>query len=303
MKLFLTIIFFINSLIGFCQVDLFFPLKNEFNWATFEKQNNELKARFMENLPEEIEYYKTSEYAFPKLESHLHVIDFNGDGLDDIILDGWSGGEANAIQVFINTGQSFVKILIAYKEVHDIIFDNGKVHRLYIQSGDGEGGDYTVRNQIIRFDYSSTIPKIDHISAMQYMRGGEWSSITPDYPSHYFDNPIKFEVLNDNYNIRFSPLIDDTTQVWIGKERNGNSLGKIKAGSIGYALGEEVDSTGRIWWFVAMNPDTKIDESVFYDDLGRGDEIEIAPYRLGWISSRYVKKVVFCTITGQPKSD
>ena len=45
------------------------------------------------------------------LENHLHVIDFNDDGLDDIVFEGSLGGEADAIMIFINTGLSFEEIL------------------------------------------------------------------------------------------------------------------------------------------------------------------------------------------------
>ena len=38
------------------QVDLFFPLSNEFDWASIEKQNQELKAKFIQNLPNEFDF-------------------------------------------------------------------------------------------------------------------------------------------------------------------------------------------------------------------------------------------------------
>jgi hypothetical protein len=117
---------------------------------------------------------------------------------------------------------------------------------------------------------------------MQYLNNN-----IEQYPSTYFEKLIKFEVLNDNYNIRFAPVIDDTTEVWYcGEPQNGNSMGKIKSGSIGYALAEKVDSSGRVWWFVALEPDSEIIDSLYYDNDIRSDS-----YRLGWISSRFVKMI------------
>ena len=142
--------------------------------------------------------------------------------------------------------------------------------------------EYIGINKIFSVDYSSSLPKINAISKMEYL-----NNAIEKYPSHYFDKPIRFEVLNNKYNIRFSPIIDDTTEVWYcGEPQNGNSLGKIKAGSIGYALAEATDSTGRIWWFVAMSPDSEIYKPIYYDKTISPDT-----YKLGWISSKFVKEI------------
>ena len=261
MRLFLTIVFILNSLIGFCQVDLFFPLKNEFDWKSVEKQNDELKAKFIKNLPKELDFYRQYYEIFPNLydlEACLHIIDFNDDGLDDIIFDGLVDGEGRMIIIFINIGNSFVNIFTEYQELHKIVFKNGKVHKLYIQDGGCCCATIGI-NKIFNVDYSSKLPKINSISQMQYI------IYYTKLPNNYFDKPIKFEVLNNKYNIRFSPIIDDTTEVYYcGEPEMGNSLGKIKLGSIGYALAEEVDATGRIWWFVAISPDAEIYESIYY---------------------------------------
>ena len=265
-----------QSSIGKTQVDLFFPLTKQFEWAKLEKQDQELKTRFLKNLPDDFEFY-TQYGNMSNLEASLHVVDFNGDGLNDIIFNGYLGGEAEYIIIFINTGQSFTKIFTEIQTFHKVVFENGKVQKMYIQDG-GCCCEYLLTNKIFSVDYSSDFPKINLISQMQYLNNS-----VEEYPSSYFEKPIKFEVLNDKYNIRFSPVIDDTTQVWYcGEPQNGNSLGKIKSGSIGYALAEKVDSTGRIWWFVALHPNSGIYEPIYYND---------EDYKLGWISSRFVKEI------------
>jgi hypothetical protein len=262
------------------QVDLFFPLNKEFEWTNFEKQDQELKTRFINNLPDDFEFY-TQYGDMSNFETGLHVVDFNADGLNDIIFTGYFGGEAENILIFINTGQSFAKIFTETRKIHKIVFEKGKVQKMYIQDG-GCCCEYLLTNKIFSVDYSSELPKINLISQMQYLNNS-----IEEYPSSYFEKTIKFEVLNDKYNIRFSPVIDDTTQVWYcGEPQNGNSLGKIKLGSIGYALAEKIDSTGRIWWFVALHPNSKIYESIYYED-----DIRPNSYKLGWISSRFVKEI------------
>jgi hypothetical protein len=152
---------------------------------------------------------------------------------------------------------------------------------LYIRDG-GCCCDYIGINKVFSVDYSAALPKISPINKMQYINNS-----VEKYPSRYFERPIKFEVLNNKYNIRFSPVIDNTTEVgYCGMEITGNSLGKLKSGSVGYALAESVDSTGRVWWFVAIDPTSEIYESIYYNDT-------IIPntYKLGWISSRFVKMI------------
>ena len=273
-----------DNLTSFCQFDLFFPLQEEFDWAKIEKQNHELKIEFIKNNPKEFEYYRLdyeNSLTLSDLEHDLHIIDFNGDGLDDIIFDGESGSEAREISIFINIGRSFSKIFTEYQEIYKMVIENGRVHKLYIRD-EGCCCEYIGISKIYCVDYSRTFPEINLISKMEYLNHGYEGD--REYPSHYFDKPVKFEVLNNQYNIRFSPVMDDTTQIhYCGEPRNGNSLGKIKSGSIGYALAEKVDATGRVWWFVALEPQSKIYESIYNETIDT--------YKLGWISNKFVKEI------------
>jgi hypothetical protein len=273
---------FINSLTSYCQQDLYFPLSNEFDWSKIEKQKSDLKAKLIKDFPNEFEYYRQVRDIGPNmkdLDSCLHVIDFNNDRLDDLIFDGWSGGEPRLISIFINNGKSFDKVFTDYQGIHKMIFQDNKVSKLYIQDW-GCCCEYIVRNKIYSVNNNSKLPKIQLINQLQYIERTE-------FPVKYFDKPIKFEVSNNNYKIRFSPVIDDTTEVgYCGELRNGNWLGKIKSGTLGYALSEKSDTTGRIWWFVAIVPDSQLSESLYFDI-----KEESKSYKLGWISSRYVKRI------------
>ena len=289
MKHWLTTLFVLNTLIGFGQVDLFFPLTKEFEWTSLEKQNQELKEKFIKEHIDEFEYYRTNEKYMPTmsdLENCVHIMDFNGDGLDDIIFNGTLGTEPDYVVIYINTGKSFVKIFEETQKIHKMVFENGKVSRLYIQDN-GCCCETIGTNKIFNVDYSCELPKINLLSQMQYLNNRATYNGVAQYPSNYFEKLIKFEVLNDRYNIRFSPILDDTTEVChCGEPANGNSLGKIKSGSIGYALAEKTDSTGLIWWYVAMSPNTELYESLYIGLQYRPND-----YRIGWISSRFVKKI------------
>jgi hypothetical protein len=275
----IIVLLILNCLAVFSQPELLFPLKNEFSWKDVEKTNDALKNTFVNHLPKELEYYKQVEDSRTKILKSLHVIDFNNDGLDDLVFDGWGGGEPDKISIFLNNGKSFVHLFTDLQGIHKLVTDHRKVVKLYIQDW-GCCCEVITTNKIYNVNYSSGIPKFELQSQMQFMNQGE-------LPVSYFDRPIKFSILNNDYNIRLAPLIDDTTEVYYcGLPRKGNGLGKLSAGTIGYGLSQKTDSTGRVWWFVAITPETVIKESMFHDSKD-----EPRDYKLGWISSRYIKKL------------
>lgn len=280
MKSLLALLCLFNFLTSYGQPDLFFPVKNEFKWSAIEKLNAKLKGQLIKEFPKEFQFYRESR-SLTELDSCLHVFDFNNDGLDDIIFDGWSGGEPRLIEIFINTGQTFEKIFTDYQGIKKLTFEKNRVTKLYIDDW-GCCCDYTDRNKIYEVDYSSKIPSLRIVSQLQYINNTV-------FPESYFNKPVKFEVINNNYNIRLSPVIDDTTHNgYCGELRNGNYTGKLKSGDTGYALAEKKDATGRTWWYVAINPNEKILESLYFDA-----QDEPKSYKLGWISSRYVKIIEY----------
>ncbi len=282
MRPLLLMLILVKTLTSYSQQDLFFPLRNEFSWSNIEKQNSDLKAKLLKDFPNEFENYRRERGVglnMNDLDSCLHVIDFNNDNLDDLIFDGWSGGEPRLISIFINNGKSFDKVFTDYQGIHKMIFHDNSVSKLYIQDW-GCCCEYIVNNKIYSVNNNLKIPSFQLISKLQYIERTE-------LPVKYFDKPIKFEISNNNYKIRLSPLLDDTTEIgYCGELRKGNWVGKIKSGTLGYALSEKSDATGRIWWFVAIVPNSQLSESLFYDV-----KEEPESYKLGWISSRFVKRI------------
>jgi hypothetical protein len=267
-----------NSLVSFAQEDLFFPLKNEFSWSGIEKPNKVLKTRFIKNSPKEFEYYRQNDKNFPSLkdlDSCLHVFDINDDGLDDILFDGWYF-ETNIIQIFLNNGKTFNKVLSEFQGIVKMIIENNKVSKIYIQDW-GCCCEINTINKVFSVNYNSDIPKFELLNQQKFLHVFE-------LPDKYLDKPIKFSVLNNNYNIRFAPIIDDSTEIDECEQFIGNVIGKVQNSAEGYCLAQKTDSTGRIWWYVAFKPETKI-KSVFK----YYSKYEPKEYKLGWISSRFVK--------------
>jgi hypothetical protein len=266
----------------YSQQNLFFPLKNEFQWKEIEKKDDNLLEKFKKEQAEVFSYYfeeneDTSNLRI--LDTCLHVIDFNYDGLNDIVFDGPNGSEANFIYFFLNKGNSFELLFEGLQGIFKMEMNNHKISKIYIQDW-GCCCEYIIRNYIYEFNYETSIPKIELINSFQYLKDTE-------LPISYLEQPIEFKVLQNKYNIRTSTNLNDTTTLFdCGEIVTGNVLGKISSESIGYALSEKTDATGRIWWYVALKPETTIFNSRFYDP-----EEEAKSFKLGWISSRFVEKL------------
>jgi len=97
---------------------------------------------------------------------------------------------------------------------------------------------------------------------------------------------IPFKVSSEKYNLRLSPEIDSTTD-YFGRDFYGNEIAEYPKGSLGYALAEKKDSSGRIWWFVLMTNNI-IPIRSFYP---RWEGAPIKYFSIGWMSSKYLERL------------
>jgi len=67
-------------------------------------------------------------------------------------------------------------------------------------------------------------------------------------------------------------------------ERLGNSPGTVNKGTLGNAY--SIDDTGRIWWYVAISTEYKLNESVLYME-----DLHSNSYYVGWMSNRFLTKL------------
>ena len=82
-----------------------------------------------------------------------------------------------------------------------------------------------------------------------------------------------FTVLNDNYNLRYSPEIlnEPCEEYPDGTNYCGNQYLTLNKGTIGTAISKSTDETGRVWWLAKI-------------------PINSNKSRVGWLSSRFVEK-------------
>lgn len=254
-------------------------LSTEFKWSDIEKENHLLKKRFIELTPNEFEIYRLKEPYTPTLSdliNDLHVIDINNDGLDDVVFDGMSGGEPREIAIFLNNGNTFSKIFTDYQGITKIEIQNGILTKINIKDW-GCCANFIVTTKFYDVEYKDGVFEFNQKMSFKYVE----NTVLPD---KYWSATKTVEILNDNYNLRFSPEIDDKTIIYLDTEPTfGNTIGKLSKNSFAIALGESTDATGRIWFFVALTPEFELKESYLYDSKN-----EMKSYKCGWISSRFV---------------
>lgn len=255
-------------------------LNKSFDWKTVEKNNPKLLEDFINSTPDEFDYYKQEKKYYPNindLKNDLHVIDLNNDNLDDIVFDGYTGGEPREISFFINTGKLFEKIFSDLQGISKMEFNNNVLSKLIINDW-GCCGEFVITQKeydvfpnygILLFELKRTLKYIDNT----------------ELPTEYWLKPKTIEVLNDKYNLRYSPTIDKVTESFYSpKPTYGNIIGNLSKGVEAIAIGESTDETGRIWFFVSVLPKYNISNSYFYDIPGSQKS-----YKCGWVSSRFVK--------------
>ncbi len=263
-----------------------FPFRDTtFTWKSVEKQNAVLKQRFINAssalLKNERDFYSNEFEPITKFYGAIHILDINNDGLDDVIYAGSTGGEGNEVVVFLNTKDGFKKVFRGLQYVRKLEFKDGKLFRLYILD-DGCCAEWIDFNRILQLEYQDGVPKFNTIYLTSNTSGAY-------FPKVYFDKPVSFEVLNNEYKMRDSAGIDDTTKSGMGGiPFKGNNIDTLMKGTKGRAIAAQTDKTGRVWWLVEIDNHYRDYGYLFYEQSG--DTTERASH-MGWISSRYVKKL------------
>ncbi|HEY2582094.1 MAG TPA: hypothetical protein VGI43_09810 [Mucilaginibacter sp.] len=219
-----------------------------------------------------------------EFENNCHIVDFNNDGLDDVIYTGSTGSEGRVVIVFLNTGNGFKEVLKQEQDIVKLDFKDNKLFRLYIKDK-GCCDAWIDFNRIYQVDYIDKIPQFNTIYLTSNLHIAR-------FPKKYLKEPIYFEVLHDNYKMHLEPRIDDTIAddfTFPGSSfKASNNVDTLIKGTKGRAIAKQSDNTGRVWWLVEIDSSYKDYGNLFYEQ--QGDTIHTAS-KIGWISSRYVKKI------------
>ncbi|MEP2025782.1 MAG: hypothetical protein ABJH98_12135 [Reichenbachiella sp.] len=216
-----------------------------------------------------------------ELINKLKFVDLNADGVSEVVYSGPSGGEPNIVEIFQLKNQQYERVFSVMQGIIKPYWTDGKLTKLLTHDW-----GCCAENRIINSVYE-----------VNYSKGG-----TPVFtknldivenrglakPKQFLESSLNFKVKNDNYKLRLSPIIDDST--YLGylteHEKLGNSLGSVNKGTRGIAYAYSVDETGRTWWYVAISTEYKLNESVLYME-----DLHSNSYYVGWMSSRFLTKL------------
>jgi len=262
-----------------------FPFEDTFSWKGIGKRDDALIALFVKQAPvllkSEYEFYGNAYHPEKEFENECHVIDFNNDGVNDIIYTGSTGGEEREVAIFLNTKNGFQKVFKQAQYIKKLDFKDHKLYRLYIFD-DGCCAAYNDFNRIYQVDYKDKTPQFTLI----YLTANTHNAY---FPKKYFNRPIYFEVLNNNYKMRDSAAVDDTTKNGMGGITFlGNNIDTLSKGAKGRAIASQTDKTGRVWWLVEIDSAYRKYGNLFYQPEGE----KYPTSKMGWISSRYVKRII-----------
>jgi hypothetical protein len=245
--------------------------EKEFDWSKIETEINDTeKSSLIDLLKAHFDYFLNSEFYKDDFAEKIHFVDINNDNKIDVIFNGWSGGEPDIIRFFIQSENGFDKWFEILQNPLEIKITNNRIDEI-IAIDNGCCDAYQVT--ISKYKVSD---KLNLISQTSYIDWTDMNGITIE--------PTKFQIINDTYFIRDSPKIDNETE----NERfetKGNSIGEFLKGQKGIAYKSSTDSTGRVWWLMESEPLDSLQNSYFYN------ESKIKTSFIGWISSRYVKRI------------
>jgi hypothetical protein len=258
-----------------------------FNWQSIEKQMPKIVVtKFIQEKRSDFHFYGAGEYSLPidSLYSRLHFVDLNNDGAMDVIYEGESDDEGGIVMIFMHYGGVYEKVFEERQNVYKMDWENGKLSRIFIDNI-GCCADY------VEFEkgFELTNNTINKPLFKQFYQTASAYIFGMKKPDSLFDKHFRFEVMNDNYNLRYQPVIDDTSfEPWNSDDTFpkalGNTIAKLPEGAKGTALAKQTDKTGRVWWYVEMDEQYPLKQYVLYQNQNK------FPTKVkGWLSSRFVK--------------
>lgn len=290
-KTLLPIIALVICFNSYSQTSLIFPVGDSaynFNWKAIEsKPPRKIIDNFIKNHPTYFQPYRQTdpETTFLNLDSlrhALHFLDLNGDNKKDFVFDGESGGEPRMIEIFIYSKGIYKDVFTTQQAIRKIDWNNRhQMSRLYIDDWECCAG-YMGYHKIFSITYDkNNLPVFRKVYKSALISEGT-------SPDTLLKKPFRFQILNNGYNIRSAPVIDNSSvEPWdeslSSENGSGNIIGKLVSGATGTAIAQKTDKTGRIWFYVEIDEPYFPKNNILYTDNNFPTKTE------GWISGRFIK--------------
>ena len=243
------------------------------NWYLWKEADENLKKQILNENKTLFNFlnFNNEDFYEEDLEK-FHLIDIDSDNDLDLVFCGWSGAESKFTEIYLNIDNKLHQKYSRFGEIKSIkkIDDNSYSFSFFL---DGCCGDYEYRQITEQLNFTNN--KIDS-NLIDLKIGHEETPI----PTKMFKDKIDFTVTKEKYYLRVTPEIDTINYFYPGDAPPTNIYQKYTTGDKGIALGEKKDKTGRVWWYVLMNENSKNKD---YDS-------DFLPKYYGWMSSRYLDK-------------
>jgi len=220
-----------------------------------------------------------------------HFIDLDGDGSIEILFNGeFAWGDDADKQIFILKEKDGVykQLSFLWGTIVGLSRDAPGLPVQIKSRGSYPESDVWVSIKTYSPVFSEgKLTKYECVSQLFYPEDYYYYEEGIKYLPDSFTVQIPFEVTSEQYNMRNMPGFLPDNESGNYEMFENNVVAIYPKGSLGVALAEKTDETGRVWWFVVMGrypePDTKAAVPMF-------DFLPINQLS-GWMSSRYLKRL------------
>jgi hypothetical protein len=230
---------------------------------------------------EEIER-KLKEYVISG-DLNRQVADLNRDGKDDVIYS-CHCSESYCIWVYLHLDGQYVEQIHEFFSECELWNIDGKM-LLYLQEHHCCGESPFISNRVFEFNDTQAVIRENYVTVSPlYVE--DRRQLTPPF---YMEKPYPVKIVNDNYNLRFSPEIrvfkESNEDFFFTCENYTNIIAKIKGNAVAKVLSALVKAD-RTWLFVEIESDAIRDKCTNPISFGYKDQ-----KLRGWISANYVEKM------------
>lgn len=219
-----------------------FPYQiKKFDWTTLERNvPDDVKRAFVDSM----EWYKDM-YDDTDFHKHVHVVDLDGNGVDDYIYSG--PGPVDEFTVVKIDSIFFT----AFVEIIDLEMEDGILTKVYTRSTLATAGPAITGQDIFKVNLRHGKKTIEW----------KFSGMVIEplvVPSYWFDPYKVLSIISDTTILRSDPEVNNSPGEGFYQNLNGNQLGTLSKGGKVYLVGELTNDKGEKWHFVLIPPNVEV---------------------------------------------
>jgi hypothetical protein len=264
--------------------DILFREYKQISFEKLPKSSVEELVTIIPNLEISSEYANefdimTDTEYFEGISNVYRLHDFTGDGIEDLIYNGYVGSEEMFFALWEKQNNKFRIAGITWGEIAKIFLEstNNKIYSFALISGlccDGFVGDIKTFSPVFKAGNLTYMEKYSY-------RFFVWTSFPDEYE---VISKKRFQIKTDSCSLRDSPETDNKYNKELSGFEDmpvyGNIIAKLAKGSTGTAYAKFQDELENLWWFVALDTNARATYKRFYRDT--------CAYKCGWIDTKFL---------------